>query len=882
MKLNSLSQDEIKYLKPDELVELLDLLISAEVEKHFTYPDVNKISVPRPITIKDGGEDAQVILTIDDSKINTSKWIKEKFTCFQSKAQKMDDRACKNEVIANPQKRKNKELKAQVKTCFDRDGEYILFTTDSLTEQSILTRIAAIRSALKECAVINYDRKKIKIYDANQIARWANDHISAITFVQKCRGIQRLQPFATWSEWYKMFLIEKKYDYQESDFLKEYSKKLYDQLEKDKVVRVLGHKGLGKTRFVLESFNPSGKSDHIRNLSNAVVYIDLATSQPADLSGFLISHRELEGVIIVDNCPDEWHNSFATPIKTDGNLKLITINDSPPTGAGPIIYLDRKNQKDTVRLIFKNCFMGLTDAQIDHLVSISEGFPEMVSYIDNVLKNSSADLIYSTIPSDFINKFLFGGQNNETEYSLFKACSIFTEFSFYDEHDDEILEDREKTKITNLNTVIHTKITGKPVDANAFYAFCVKYRDKRSLLEKRGLKYSVIPEPIAVNLAAEWWEENRFSYVESLMEELNQNSLLIPMIDRLRSLDKSEKAKGIVSKAWGQKGPFATAEDLNTELGSRLFRSVVEVNPEATAEALELAFENFSIEELKTSLNTGRRNIVWALEKLVFRDETFDVSAKMLAKLAGAENENYGNNASGQFLQLFHIYLSGTAVNYERRLAIIKWLVNQPELELHELGISAMVHGLRSHGFVRTIGAENQGFGTTIIEYAPQTWDEIFEYWSDILKLLTTKVVSLGPFKNLAKNKITKSNRALLNSGRSSLVKQAIEDVFDVDKSLWEEAIDGLKITFQYETLTDKDKIILNNLISLLSPISIEDQIRFTISIPPWEHDAKNYDTDINQQKAEKFAKKLIETGVQIKDYIYLLFSGELSQAYSF
>jgi hypothetical protein len=41
---------------------------------------------------------------------STIQWIKNTYTTFQSKAQKMDDRECYNEVIADPKKRKYKEL----------------------------------------------------------------------------------------------------------------------------------------------------------------------------------------------------------------------------------------------------------------------------------------------------------------------------------------------------------------------------------------------------------------------------------------------------------------------------------------------------------------------------------------------------------------------------------------------------------------------------------------------------------------------------------------------------------------------------------------------------------------------------------------------------
>lgn len=112
MKINAINHKDIEALSPDQLVELLSNLLSHEVQKEYATEEIQRISIPRPITIKDGGEDARVELEIDPARIIKSLWIKQKLTVFQSKAQKMDDRACYREVIANPQVRKHKAKKA--------------------------------------------------------------------------------------------------------------------------------------------------------------------------------------------------------------------------------------------------------------------------------------------------------------------------------------------------------------------------------------------------------------------------------------------------------------------------------------------------------------------------------------------------------------------------------------------------------------------------------------------------------------------------------------------------------------------------------------------------------------------------------------------------
>lgn len=52
----------------------------------------------------------------------------------------------------------------------------------------------------------------------------------------------------------------------------------------------------------------------------------------------------------------------------------------------------------------------------------------------------------------------------------------------------------------------------------------------------------------------------------------------------------------------------------------------------------------------------------------------------MMARLAVAENEEIGNNATAQLVQLFHIYLAGTEVNLKDRLATLQGLIDERDL----------------------------------------------------------------------------------------------------------------------------------------------------------------------------------------------------------
>lgn len=699
--------------------------------------------------------------------------------------------------------------------------------------------------------------------------------------MQRFKGITRLAPFLIWEEWNKIFHIDKKYEYQETNTLKIHSERLMEILENEKSARIIGHKGLGKTRLVLESFNPKN-SNAIKILSDSMVYIDLATSSPTELSSFILNHGHLEGIIIVDNCSTEWHKSYHPIIKASEGLKMVTINDSNDEIQDNYIVIDRKAQRETVQMMFTNCFPGLNENEIRHFVNISEGFPEMVSFIDNAIKKNSTQLVLNTLPKDFVNKFLFADTLDATEYDLFKACSVFTQFGFYDDKIKDIITQQEQKKLTAQNQLIFTQIVKTPLNNHAFYKFCTKYRDKRTLLEKRGFYYSVIPEPIAVTLAAEWWEETSFDFVFNVLEDLKNSGLLIPMMDRLRMMDQSDRAKDIVSNAWGPGGPFSTAEVLNTELGSRLFRSVVEVNPIATVNALSYSFEDFTIEELRSKVLSGRRNIVWALEKLAFRSITFFSSTKMLMRLAAAENENYGNNATGQLMQLFHIQLPGTEAALSYRLKAIKWGLEQPENEIKVLSVYAAKHGLKSNGFHRTGGAENQGLSSRLKDYQPESWEEIYSYWEELLNLIVNAVHIEPKLVQPVKETIASSISSMFSYGQSKVVKNCIEHILTVDNSVWIDAIKNLKRIIDREKLNEVDGNAAEALLNSLQPADIENKLKLLVISPIWEYRRENLRGEETQAKAEIFAQEFVDDLTVLIPHLKILLENEQRQTFNF
>ena len=234
----------------------------------------------------------------------------------------------------------------------------------------------------------------------------------------------------------------------------------------------------------------------------------------------------------------------------------------------------------------------------------------------------------------------------------------------------------------------------------------------------------------------EWIEQCSDNRLSKVIESLQDSEIARPLVDsfanQFKYMGHNAKARNMLNELLGVNSPFETAEVIKTEMGSRLFRSFVEVNPKAVSECLWNIIGIMDIDSLK-NIKEGRRNLVWTIEKICFDSNTFDKGAEMMLLLAMAENEQISNNATGQFLTLFPIYLPATATSLEHRLRFLQQ--QQKFSDRHFLLIKAIDRALRTRNFIYFRGAEQQGL-EQLSNYTPKTKEEIFEYFKGCLNLL--------------------------------------------------------------------------------------------------------------------------------------------------
>ena len=873
--MNEIKIEHINRLNADELSKLLHLLIVLEA-KHNNLQEWDEM-VPFNITTADAGSDGRASWNGIPPR---TKWLKNKLTIFQNKATVLTAPACYKEIF-EPKKKsvKKRKLKSQIEKLVSANGCYILFTNKSLVDETIEDRIKKFREAIKDAGHVNYSTIDIDVYDANKIKDWCNQYIAAVTLVQGFNGIHRPQGFKIWEKWYATSKADET-TYQTNGIILTNIKLIQDSISSEKVIRVTGQSGLGKTRLVLETFRGS-------DWKKSVVYYDLAGMQSiAEIKTYLLNYQDTQdGIIIIDNCDFKSHLILSEIAKSSGNIKIITIGlyDSDSIEDSKI-RLDRDNQKEIVKEIIKTKIGHSHQSNdIEYLTELCEGYPWMAKrFCESILK-TDIDNFSSILPETFIERLLFGGEENVKEYKVIRACAVFSSFGF---PDDEILEVITKEQADSLEAqlnYIRTQILDIDVSISEFYEICQKYK-QQDIIERYGVYYVVKPTVLAINLATDWLKKTPSSKIISILTELKGSELGKKIAERIKDLDQVDKAYQIVGELWGPKGFFASAEVLNTSWGSLLFRYVVEVNPIATAEALEFSFGKMSKEEI-SKIDEGRRNLVWALEKLCFRKESFNIAAKILYSFAVSENEKWANNSTNQFIQIFQLFLSGTVASLMEKLEIIKWGLEKNDVEYTRVAILAMGRGIINDHYSRMGGPEKQGSSAPLHDDEP-SWEGITKYWETIIPLLTDIACSKNIHSSLAKEKIANSIRSQIKDGEFRLIKSSIQQIINVKGKLWPEAINNLRMTLGFETHLSKEIVNeIHSLIEELTPSDIKSQLFLKVTRPEWdtyEKDEESHYIDKQKINSESLAQKIIAEEAPWIEYIQDLLEGEQRQAFSF
>lgn len=560
----------------------------------------------------------------------------------------------------------------------------------------------------------------------------------------------------------------------------------------DKDLRILGMSGIGKTRIVHEAFRKEEYAFYRNNYLYTVFSDDESASIRSSIEDYLADPKN-ECIICIDNCPP----SFARIIQNTkrdylARNRIITIFNhqdqdyNDPVSDVETIAIGLNDVSSVVDSILDGAYSQLSDDRKKVIKDFSAGLPMMAVILAENAKSGRLD--FTRIPNnELVDKLLDIDKNHEKE--ILKSCALFSHIGYRGEVESE-------TKFIICNKHITPLLDGDDDARMTLFLRTFNKYTAREIYEIQGRFFAIRPIPLSLKLAEDWLSEctpeRLLNVVTDIqIEDSRKNSQLLTsaFASQMSNLAGNEKAQNLVKTLTGIESPFANAEVLNTELGSRLIRFLVEVDPVAVADLLWRVFGEMSTESLLL-IKDGRRNLVWTIQKLCFDKRTFRIGTKLLIKLAMAENEFWGNNATNEAITLFHVYLPGTEADLDARIEIINWIrtLDGAEDLLIRILSSALMSGNRSY----ISGAEKQGF-KRLDHYMP-SGAEIVKYWENISSIMKDCIVAYPDKLDNLSDVVSSNFDGLIRSGAITLAFDLAEFVADKRNWEWEKMRESLRM----------------------------------------------------------------------------------------
>ena len=851
---------DIESLSAENLTRLLDKVLHAEAQAHG-IPQM-AVGVGFNICTSDGGEDGRIQWEDGPEKTN---YLPSRFVQFQCKATQMGPKQCAKELVA-----KNKTIKLMVDRALSAGGTYILFTNQTLNQNQKEKRTDAMRDKLFEMNEPYAGQARIEIYDASRIQAWVNCYVPVIEAVLNWCHRPVFFNLKTWERWQQSPDFDQ-FEYVEDVKRQKYRKDVRELLGKERTcVRIVGLPGLGKTRLAIELCRDVNGD----RFSDRVVYYDAAFNAVDVLQ--LVHQsltRERYGIFIIDNCDLKLHKALKHEIENkNSRLSLLTLDNNPEEySATRTVSLEPLEDGQIKKMLESKYRNRIPD--LSRVVSFAQGFPLMAVLIAKARLENTAD-IGNLTDADIVSKMLALESDDPPADAreVLIGCSLFDKFGLEDSAAEEY-------------KFIADTIT--EVDPNSFYKWVKKY-ERHGIIDRRGRYAQVRPKPLAIRLAAEWWKISSPEKQQQLINSAMPGQLKESFCTQVEKFDFLPEVKKLAEDLCGPLGPFGKAEVILSIEGSRLFRSLVEVNPQATSETLCRILAERAPAELKDISGDVRRNLVAALEKLCFHKSVFTKSTKCLMWLATAENEHWVNNSTGLFEQLFRTYLSGTEAPPEQRLEIIDYALNSEESRRRELAVVALKSAISVNVGTRVVGAEFQGSSVALEEWKPKIWQEAFDYWIAGIERLTKVVLDNCAESKLAKDAIAANIFALATTSYelASTLDIAIRRIVSMQGPSWFLALEQIRRlkTSYFELISKDGKNMIEEWIQLLTPKSLGDRIEYVVSNSPYESKIGKNGKHINiaAENAKKLSQELSGDVSQVLPYLKQLCTGEQRQGWSF
>ena len=855
--------EHITVLTPRMFAGLLRRLLNAEANANDLPRD--GIHVASNITAPDGGEDGRIKW---EGRRERTSFLPSRFCQFQLKVGTIFPAAAGHDVL----KPNTTEVKEMVRAVLESGGHYIMLCAQPYVQKAIMKRELRIREALHSGG-LNIGDHQVQFRDADQIAAWVNHHPSVAIWLKEQTQPGTIGPFRSWSHWAGRAEHESS-PWVEDTRLAKLQVWLLQRVKKPRqYARVVGLAGVGKSRLVMESLRAVNEKDGF--LSDMVLYADESEVGSVAVNRIVQNLADMGtgAILVVDRCIPKTHQILVGMVsRSSSRLSLITIDDEIPTGKldENSLFLVGEAPSSVVESIITRVAPTLPSKDVSRVVNFSSGFPGLAIRIAQTWTESVP--VANATEDEFVDGIILGRSPREPGL-LLKSARLVATFGFIGMKppSDQTLND-----IAELGGNLPT------VELRAAIARLIE----RGVAQRRGTFVVLQPRPVSMNLSRRQWREWSPDVWNNVLGGDTSPQLKVSAARRLSLLNTTEIAREVVAHVCRYGGPFDGFEGISRTGHAEVLSALAEIDSEVVVRQIERSLG--TVRNLKKIAGDVRRQIVRALEKITFHAGTFEDGARLLLRLAAAENEAWANNATGQFTRLFPVLLGNTAADGHARLCMLDEATDTEDPIRLKIATEALIEGSKTGHFWRDVGAENQGTRPALESWRPATKKEANNYLEGCVERLTKIAERPDETGVIARAGLGRHLRSLVLMGFIDSVETAVERVV-IALGHWTEAGDSLghllvhKDSCKLRKVTDRVK----KLITMLQPRSLESRVRFFVTEMPWSFPwGENSGSEDRYRRQDEAVRTLVADLVKqpavIKRLLPQLSRGKQRMTYSF
>jgi hypothetical protein len=730
-------------------VDLFRELLWAEAHGAGVGPAL--ISVPGAINVSDGGVDAE----ITGVPAGTSEGLLfPGLTRYQIKTGAFSA-GNDSELKVLFLKEKSTTLKDRVRSCFEKNGTFVVVLFGSDTPDRTDNELArACQEYIGRYEPAFRDRP-IRVIRQNQLAGFINRHVALANQAQLKR-FPNLRIHAEWGRELESLAPLRVGPPQEA-FIKQIQSELRQPVTRH--LCIWGEPGIGKTRLAYEA---TGAED----LSSSVAYFRSPQAlEQSEIIDELVHDDSKSAIVVVDDCESRDRESIWRQLKGLGTrVRLITVQHDPSHSSGTTVALQTPElpPAQISEIIQQH---GVAKDAADRFAEYCGGSPRVADVVGWNLQNNPNDLTRPLETNNVWNRFIEGpdppsGDLVARRKLVLSYLALFQKFGYGQPYQNE------------AKAVAAQVAIADPAITWANFQEIVRLLRQRRILQGETTLY-ITPKLLHIKLWSDWWDLYGENFSAQQFLGAIPDTLHEWFYDMFAYAHGSATISKTVRKILSVHGSFFRQGLLKTEVGANFFLNLTEADTEAALEFVEATIGKESRDEL-LSFTDGRQRVVWALEKIAVERPLFQRAARVLLRLAETESDHsIANNATGTFAGLFSLGPGKTAPTQAppvERLPVLREAIASLSPETRSVALRACDQALRSNFFSRTYGAERRGLKDLDL-WSPKTYGEWFDAYRDVWQLLSTHL------SNLSGEELSEAGRILLKHAPELVQVEALADV---------------------------------------------------------------------------------------------------------